>query len=59
MMTWSAPVVVHVAVTNSGRQPLAGVSVNVLMTGAVEKAPRDTDSDRLLPSLVRLSFLMA
>src|ERR1035441_8909192 len=29
------------------------------MTGAVEKAPRETDSDRLLPSLVRLSFLMA
>src|ERR1039457_7119779 len=59
MMTWSAPVGVHVAVTSRGAQPLDGVSVNVLMTGAVEKAPRETDSAMLLPSLVRLSVLMA
>src|SRR5271169_1949739 len=59
MMTWSAPVVAHVAVTRSGAQPVEGVIANELMTGAVEKAPRETDSARLLPSPERLSFLMA
>src|SRR5512141_1502819 len=42
-----------------GEQPDEGEIVKLPMTGAVEKAPRETDSDRLLPSLVRLSFLMA
>ena len=59
MLTWSAPVTDHEAVTASGGQPDEGEIVKLVMTGAVEKAPFDTDSDRLLPSLVRLSFLMA
>src|ERR1700690_536706 len=59
MLTWSAPVVDHVAVTVSGEQPLEGEIVKEVMTGAVEKAPRETDSARLLPSLGGLSFLIA
>ena len=60
MFTWSAPVVIHVAVTESGEQPEEGVIVKELMMGAVEKAlARRRRAGCALPSLVRLSFLIA
>ena len=59
MFTWSAPVVIHVARAVRGEQPESGVIVKELITGAVEKALRTTESGMPAPSLVRLSFLIA